>query len=202
MGLTKRLRLKVDERRQRILAVAIGLFSSRAYEDIAIDDIAAQAGMSKGLLYHYFSTKRELYLATLQRVVAELRDETSPDWSLPWNERMHTNLRTFLNFIEQRPTLYISVLRGGVGADTEARAIVDQFIDVIVTRILTDAETSASTEILPLAAHGWVSLIIDVSLQWVSQYKEQIDKESVLELLERAFYALLPRTIQTVTGQA
>src|SRR5579875_3405106 len=58
--------LSRDERRLRILAASQRVFASRPYDEIAIDDLAAEAGMSKGLLYHYFPSKRDLYLETLR----------------------------------------------------------------------------------------------------------------------------------------
>ena len=41
------------------------MFSERAYDEVSIDDLARAAGVSKGLLYHYFPTKRDLYVAAL-----------------------------------------------------------------------------------------------------------------------------------------
>ena len=68
----KRQRLSREARMQHILAVSQALFSTNAYDEIAIEDFAAAAGMSKGLLYHYFASKRELYLATLRNVLAQM----------------------------------------------------------------------------------------------------------------------------------
>jgi AcrR family transcriptional regulator len=44
--------------RQRILASALRLFSSKGYEETAMRDIAAEAGYSLGLIYRYFSGKK------------------------------------------------------------------------------------------------------------------------------------------------
>ena len=52
----KRLRLQRERRLERILTASQRLFSTQAYDAIAIEDLAAAAGMSKGLLYHYFES--------------------------------------------------------------------------------------------------------------------------------------------------
>ena len=65
----KRERLQRDARIQRILTASQRLFSTQAYDEIAIEDLAAAAGMSKGLLYHYFASKRDLYVATVAHVL-------------------------------------------------------------------------------------------------------------------------------------
>src|SRR5579871_2953848 len=61
-----RVRLDVDERRAQLLELGLKIFGSQEYESIAIDDIAERAGMSKGLLYHYFSSKRGFYVAVVR----------------------------------------------------------------------------------------------------------------------------------------
>lgn len=53
-----RRRMGVDERRQQLIGVALDLFSRRSPEDVSIDEIAAAAGISRPLVYHYFPGKR------------------------------------------------------------------------------------------------------------------------------------------------
>jgi AcrR family transcriptional regulator len=85
----------------RILEAAQSLFLARSYADVTIDDIAAEADVTKGAVYHHFASKEELYLAMMnadfeekaslfQRVVgsaegcrARLRALTSAYFSLP-----------------------------------------------------------------------------------------------------------------------
>src|SRR6478609_6591258 len=85
----KRVRLDTDERRAQLLALAKTAFSTRAYDDVSIDDLAREARISKGLLYHYFPTKRDLYVAGLTEIADELVDACTnvPD-DLPPIERV------------------------------------------------------------------------------------------------------------------
>jgi len=50
-----------DERREAILHHALGLFAANGLHATKISDIAERAGMSQGLLYHYFRSKEEIY---------------------------------------------------------------------------------------------------------------------------------------------
>src|SRR5205807_8880700 len=59
-------RLEHDERRQQILDCARRLFSERNYASVSTSEIARQAGVARGLLHHYFGTKRELYLEVVR----------------------------------------------------------------------------------------------------------------------------------------
>src|SRR5437588_12218189 len=62
-------RLDHDERRAQILACARRLFSERNYDAVSTTDIAREAGVARGLLHHYFGTKRDLYLEVVRDLV-------------------------------------------------------------------------------------------------------------------------------------
>ena len=62
----------VDERRQQLIGVALELFSTRSPDEVSIDEIAAAAGISRPLVYHYFPGKQSLYEAALRRAADEL----------------------------------------------------------------------------------------------------------------------------------
>src|SRR5258706_10291756 len=84
----RRVRLQIDERRSRLLELGIKLFAKYSYDDISIDQVAEAAGMSKGLLYHYFGNKREFYVETMREASLQLRRVTEPDPSLPPGPRL------------------------------------------------------------------------------------------------------------------
>ena len=67
-----RARFSVDERRAQLLELGLRLFGDRSYDDVSIDDIAREAGVSKGLLYHYFGSKRVFYAACVEHAAASL----------------------------------------------------------------------------------------------------------------------------------
>jgi hypothetical protein len=62
-------RLDHDERRGQILGVARRLFSERNYASVSTTEIAREAGVARGLLNHYFGTKRDLYLEVIRSMV-------------------------------------------------------------------------------------------------------------------------------------
>ena len=59
-------RLEPDARRAHLLAVGATVFGSKAYDEVQIDQIAKEAGVSRGLLYHYFPSKRAFFAAIIQ----------------------------------------------------------------------------------------------------------------------------------------
>ena len=59
------------EARERIIEVAIDLFSTQPYAEVTISDIAAAAGMAKGSVYRHFTSKEELFEAVINELVAD-----------------------------------------------------------------------------------------------------------------------------------
>ena len=68
-----------DERREAtraaILAAAQTLFGSFGYNHVAVDQIAAKAGVAKGAIYHHFATKAEVFKAVLRNVALQIQKD-------------------------------------------------------------------------------------------------------------------------------
>lgn len=62
-------------KRQRILETAAKLFAAHGYEDASLNQILADAGISKGAAYYYFDDKADLYAAAVQHYAGDLMDD-------------------------------------------------------------------------------------------------------------------------------
>ena len=101
-------RLSGDERREHLLHVGVELVGRHGTADISIEEIARAAGVSKGLLYHYFPTKTDFFLAVLARSQAEMDQAVVRDRGLtPFNQ---THTFVFSGLLAPR------VSGGGIGA--------------------------------------------------------------------------------------
>jgi TetR/AcrR family transcriptional regulator len=67
---------RAAETRSRILDAALGEFSTHGLAGARTDRIANSAGVNKALLYYYFESKENLYLAALEMISAKIRDRT------------------------------------------------------------------------------------------------------------------------------
>ena len=88
MPSTAKRRLSTDARREQLLASGARLLAARPYDEISIEEIANAAGVSKGLLYHYFPTKKDFLVAAIERGDEELGELTAPDPDLPPAEQL------------------------------------------------------------------------------------------------------------------
>lgn len=131
-----RRRLERDERREQLLRCATRLFGERPYAEVSTTDIAAEAGIARGLLNHYFGTKRDLYLEVVRRMVAvPALDPTM--LSGPLHRRIGLGVDWFLDAVAGHGRTFAAVTgAGGIGADPEIEAILDAADDDAARRVL------------------------------------------------------------------
>ncbi len=184
-----RARLQVDERRAQLLELGLRLFSERAYDEVSIDDIAREAGVSKGLLYHYFGGKRDFYVACVQAAAAQLVARTEPDLSLPEAERARAGLEAYLEFVEERAGAYTALMRSGLGNDPEVQALLEAARAKIVERMMQGAGLDAPRPVFRLAARAWVGQVEAASLEWLAQ--RDVSREVLVRLLLGALFGTL-----------
>ena len=124
MSRTRIGRMTPDARREQLLRAGMRLFEGGSYEDISIDDIARSADVSKGLLYHYFPTKRDFFVAAVASSVDELTELLRFDSSLSSDEQADASIDTFLDYVEARPAGFTVVFRTRGGGDPELMRII------------------------------------------------------------------------------
>ena len=124
MGAPAYTRLENDERRRRLLELGARLFTEHAYDEISMARIAREAGISKALLYHYFPSKQEYFMATLAGGAEELRARIEPDPALPPAQALTDALDAYLGWIEDNADAYAKLFRSAAGVP-EVRELVD-----------------------------------------------------------------------------
>ncbi len=158
-------RLTPETRRAQLLEVGRTAFLERAYDDLSMDQVAELSGVSKGLLYHYFPTKREFYMAVLNSAVDEMIEIVQPQPGLAPAEQLRRSLDGYLGFVDEHAVSYRAVLRGSIGSDPEVVAIADRFRNAAYELIVSQAP--AVTPLLSLAIRGWIGFVEAVSLEWL-----------------------------------
>jgi AcrR family transcriptional regulator len=106
-GGTKRLPRAVRE--QQMLDAAVQMFSVNGYHETSMDAIAAQAEISKPMLYLYYGSKEELFGACLDRELTRFVDvvRADIDFTKPAKELLRTAVVSFLSYIDENRASWI-----------------------------------------------------------------------------------------------
>ncbi|MGW6911807.1 MULTISPECIES: TetR/AcrR family transcriptional regulator [unclassified Streptomyces] len=163
-----RRRMGVDERRQQLIGVALELFSQRSPDDVSIDEIAAAAGISRPLVYHYFPGKLSLYEAALKRASEELADRFVEAHEGPLGARLLRVMRRFFDFVDEHGPGFSALMRGGpaVGS-TATNALIDSVRQAAYVQILSHLDVENPPARLELVIRSWISLAESTALIWL-----------------------------------
>ncbi|MEU6768647.1 TetR/AcrR family transcriptional regulator [Streptomyces sp. NPDC046853] len=163
-----RRRMGVEERRQQLIGVALDLFSHRSPDDVSIDEIAAAAGISRPLVYHYFPGKLSLYEAALQRAADDLADRFVEPREGPLGARLLRVMGRFLDFVDGHGPGFSALMRGGpaVGSST-TNALIDSVRQAAYVQILSHLGITDPPARLELVIRSWISLAESTALIWL-----------------------------------
>ena len=163
-----RRRMGVEERRQQLIGVALDLFSHRSPDDVSIDEIAAAAGISRPLVYHYFPGKLSLYEAALQRAADDLADRFVEPREGPLGARLLRVMGRFLDFVDGHGPGFSALMRGGpaVGSST-TNALIDSVRQAAYIQILAHLGVTDPPARLELVIRSWISLAESTALIWL-----------------------------------
>lgn len=131
-------RLEPDERRRQILAAARSLFSDRGFSAVSTGEIAAQAGVARGLINHYFGTKRELYVEVVREMV-RFRSQPVPEYvdgATP-QDRLAESIDRWLEMVSRNREAWLAAVGAeGLGRDPEIEAVLDDAREQATARLI------------------------------------------------------------------
>ena len=143
-----RERLAPAERRELILAAAKRVFTTTRYADAEMADVAAEAGVTRTLVNHYFGGKRDLYLEVVREAAGALPETVRDLRGLPRDELIERNVTGFLDAIERDHELWGALLGAEtVGRDPEVAAIMSAARDEVVERMARNHGVEPTDEI-------------------------------------------------------
>ena len=196
-------RLDADQRREEIFACAQRLFTQRPYADGSTADIAREAGVARGLLNHYFGTKRDLYLEVVREAatVPEIAVAQLPDGTL--EERIDASVTWFLDSLEQQGATWINAAGShGIGRDPELEKILVRAENDSVDRLLEAigvAEVDGRRLELQAFIRTYGQLARAAGREWLT--KKSLSREQVHQLLNVCLLAIVNDVLPTSLGR-
>lgn len=142
--------------------------------NVGMDDIAAEAGVTKPVLYRHFADKADLYVAVGRRAAEELLEQLTAQMErqLETRERVAAVIDTYLGKIEAEPELYRFVVRRPLADHSSERDLAADYATLIAThvaRVIGDTlrETGVDAECAEPWGHGLVGLVQAAGDWWL-----------------------------------
>jgi AcrR family transcriptional regulator len=198
-------RLDHDERRRQILLVARRLFSTRNYASVSTSEIAGEAGVARGLLHHYFGTKRDLYLEvvrTLMRMPSNPVPVETPGAGL--EAVISASVERWLDMLDRNRGTWLAMIgAGGLGRDAEVEAILEQAregaADRLVDAVCREREpTGPPPPHLRAAVRAYGGFAEAASVQWLE--RERLTREQLQTLLVEGFLAIVGPVLDSLAA--
>ena len=182
-----RRRLSADDRRRQLLGIGLTKIMEKPIQDLAMDEIAAEAGISRGLLFHYFPTKTDFYLECVAAAGRRILRNTSPDPDASGEEQVRQMVRAMVEQIDRRRSFYLTLVHGSGVADPRVTEVYDSVRSVSTERVLGALGPDAGS--LRPVVHAWWAYVEDRALTW-SAVSVAERGETVDDLVEHGVAAL------------
>jgi AcrR family transcriptional regulator len=185
-----RTRLTSDERRAQLLDLGVRLFSQRPLSEISIDLLAETAGISRGLLYHYFGGLAGFQEAVVRRAAADLIERTAPPGEGDVVERLLVSVRAYVEYVDENYEGYLSLVTSAKSGNETLRAIYDEARSALTDRIfVSDTDhLLEDTVAMRLLVRGWSALAEEMVLDWKAS--GGVTRDELVELIAGALPAL------------
>ncbi|KAA1419124.1 TetR/AcrR family transcriptional regulator [Nocardioides humilatus] len=196
MTAATRTRLTPEQRREQLLELGLELFAGHTIEDISIDRLSEEAGVSRGLLYHYFGSKQGFHEAVIQRAADDLVAVTAPPEDDDPIVRLLASLAAYVDYVIANHAGYRSLVRAAAGGNEEVRGIYERARGQMIDRTFETPGVEVFIEDTPitrLVVGGWVAFVEDAVLAWCED-ANGVSREELVRLVTQA----LPAIVETL----
>jgi len=175
-----RTRLTPAERREQIIDAARRLYRERSYDDVSMEDLAAEAGVARGLLHHYFGSKRELFLAVMTQSVRLPVAELPALDGRSLEDRAHLTISWILDGAAAYGQEWVHAAGAeGLHGDGDVQALVD-VADDRAARFVLDALGMPDDDVLRARLRPVAPFLKALCREWLQ--RGTLSREDVLDL--------------------
>ena len=190
---TGRTRLTPEQRRSQLLDLGVRMLATRSIDELSIDVLAEEAGISRGLLYHYFGNKHAFHEAVVRRAADDLIEQTAPPAQGEPLERLLTSMTAYVDYVVANHQGYLSLVRGAAGGNETIRKIYDEAHAALTDRIFRE---DAQGQIIPdtpgtrLLVKGWAAMAEELVLSWAVE-PDAMTRDELLAVVTASLPALV-----------
>jgi AcrR family transcriptional regulator len=185
-----RIRLTPDERRSQLLDLGAELFATLPFEEVHIERVAELAGVSRGLLYHYFPTKRAFFADLVRRGTARMAADTEPDPTLSPVDQLSLGVERYLHHVQANEHGSRAIYRGALSADAEVQEVITESMRVFEDRIVVALQPDGQVaELVRVAVRSWILMMRHAGQELLDH--PEIPLEQIRELCVTAFVGMM-----------
>jgi AcrR family transcriptional regulator len=190
---TSARRLGPEARREQLVQAGVALIRDVPFDQLGADDVAQACGVSKGLVFHYFPTTRDLQVAVLRATTEDLLAGLDVDPTATPAERLRLGVDAYVAYIERAPASYLAIARSA-GSDARLGAVFEETRNRVVELIRGVLGAGSLPPGLAIGLRGWIALVEESALHWVA-IGRPIDRCELVTFLLDVALAMLPEAM-------
>jgi AcrR family transcriptional regulator len=175
--LVEKFRNLPDEKQKVIIDAALTAFGTNGYKKTSVSDIANAAGISKAMVFHYFGTKKALYLFLMDYSAEAILKQI--------NDKFDSTIPDFFDRILQSSRIKVEILK--------SHPAIPSFLNSVYFE--EDKEVKGKTEVF-FARYQRENLINKIAFEGMdaSKFKDGIDPKLVFKMLTWLSYGYLNKS--------
>jgi AcrR family transcriptional regulator len=160
-------RLTPQRRREHVVDAAERVFAQRPYEEVTMDVVAAEAGISRALLYRYFPGKVALFAAVYQRAADRLLDSIHFDPDAPLEEQVAAGLDAHFDYFLANRNAVLAANQT-LASDPVVQGIINSELDALRDRMIgSSALDHVARRLISAVVISWLAFVRVLCVQWL-----------------------------------
>jgi AcrR family transcriptional regulator len=200
-------RLGPEARREQILLTARDLFEEKGYDAVSMSDVAAAAKVTRGLVHHYFGSKRELYLDVVRSVLGEAPTLVAAGEASSLEEMVQRNASLTPDYLGSNRGMLLAIAPSGdLGRDPEVAELADVARETAIDQVIANhfGDPAAAPPEARLVIRAFLGLVEASCREWL--FRGRATRPQVEALLAQTILALirdaLPAVVAAGSSQA
>jgi AcrR family transcriptional regulator len=192
-------RLAPDERRAQVLEAARSVFARDGFAGASTAAVAREASVTRGLVHHYFGSRRELFLGVLSELAERLPAAIRTDLEgLALEEVVRINSTALVDAVERDRDAWVALL-GAAGSDPDVEQILDRARDHAIDKmLLNQAAAVGDSEELRLVLRVYLGAAEAALAEWTVH--DRATRAQAEVIIQRTLLAMVNEVVPQLAG--
>lgn len=136
-----------------------------------MEEIAARAGVSRSTLYHYYPSKRDIYVAIFKRASNRFLVRVGPDPELPLAQQLASGLEAYIQSFVEHPYEAVTINRGALSDAPAIQAIISEELNVVGQRLINQLVAQGDLrDAIEIGVEGWLAFVRAACVKWIQSH--------------------------------